>query len=207
MRRRPQAGFLTRILPGAPSHSLGRTVDYASRISEKSFKFKVASFKGTSHLQLATSNSLVDQMLTAARPSRILTAFPFRYLQAGAWGPAAELFRMSQVPRSSVADCRARPASPAMTYHAGSCHCEELQRRSNLLALVSRLAKCDTVQVAKELTRGYYGAASRTSRGKISHLPGMSGAILPIPCTARGCSFSVPGDDLSTVSLVGVFEI
>lgn len=41
-----------RLLPARP----GRTVDYASRISEES-----------------------EQMLTAARPSRILTAFPFPY--------------------------------------------------------------------------------------------------------------------------------
>lgn len=57
-------------------------MDYASRISEESFKSEVGSFKGTSHLKLRTSNSLSEQMLTAARPSRILTAFPFRYPKA-----------------------------------------------------------------------------------------------------------------------------
>jgi hypothetical protein len=64
--QRPQAGFLTRILPrGSFPFAGGRTVDYASRISE-------------------------EQMLTAARPSRILTAFPFRYPKARALRPAAE---------------------------------------------------------------------------------------------------------------------
>ena len=35
-------------------------------------------------------------------------------------------YRISQVPR--WVDCRARPASLAMTYYAGSCHGEELQQ-------------------------------------------------------------------------------
>ena len=74
MRNRPQAGFLTCILPrGSFPFAGGRTVDYASRISEESL------------------NSPGEQMLTAARPSRILTAFPFRYPKARALRPAAEL--------------------------------------------------------------------------------------------------------------------
>jgi hypothetical protein len=59
-------------------------VDYASRISEESVRFEVGDFKNTSCWKLETSNSLSEQMLTAARPSRIFTAFPFRYPKT--WG-------------------------------------------------------------------------------------------------------------------------
>ena len=83
MRKRLQAGFLTCILPSGsfPFAQGGQWTTphgFPKRVS--SWKWKVSRALHTS--ELCTSNSLLEQMLTAARPSRILTAFPFRYPKA-----------------------------------------------------------------------------------------------------------------------------
>ncbi len=83
MRNRLQAGFLTCILPGGSfPFALGEQWTtprgFPKRVSRR--KSEVARTLPTSNFPLFTR--LLEQMLTAARPSRILTTFPFRYPKA-----------------------------------------------------------------------------------------------------------------------------
>jgi hypothetical protein len=74
-----QAGFLTRVLPKAPSHSA--ITSLFSKIIAKQWVFA-----------FRTSDYRSKQTLTAAGRSRFSTEFPFIYPKALALGPAITVF-------------------------------------------------------------------------------------------------------------------